>query len=46
MRKTNAAEDVVYLYDRDGRPLAESSAAGQIQREYIYLYDTLIGVAR
>ncbi|MBI4988378.1 MAG: RHS repeat protein [Rhodocyclales bacterium] len=30
-RKTNAAEDVLYLYDRDGRLLAESSPAGQIQ---------------
>ena len=45
-RKTNPAEDVIYLYDRDGRLLAESTPAGQIQREYIYLYDTLIGVAR
>ena len=43
VRKTNATEDVLYLYDR---LLAESSPAGQIQREYIYLYDTLIGVAR
>ena len=46
VRKTNVAEDILYLYDRDGRLLAESSPAGQIQREYIYLYDTLIGVVR
>lgn len=45
-RKTNPTEDVVYLYDRDGRLLAEATPAGQILREYIYLYDTLIGVAR
>ncbi len=45
-RKTNATEDILYLYDRDGRLLAEASPAGQIQREYIYLYDTLIGVVR
>ena len=46
VRKTNATEDVLYSYDREGRLLAESSPAGQIQREYFYLYDTLIGVAR
>ena len=45
-RKTNATEDILYLYDRNGRLLAEASPAGQIQREYIYLYDTLIGVVR
>jgi YD repeat-containing protein len=46
VRKTNATEDVLYSYDRDGRLLAESTPAGQIQREYVYLYDTLIGVVR
>lgn len=44
IRKTNSQGDTVYHYDAQGRLLAESSPAGQIQKEYIYLGDAPVAV--
>jgi YD repeat-containing protein len=44
IRKTNVQGDTVYHYDAQGRLIAESSPTGQIQKEYIYLGDTPVGV--
>ncbi len=37
VEKEAGGETTVFHYDRDGRLIAESDAAGQMQREYIYL---------
>lgn len=44
IRKTNPQGDTVYHYDAQGRLIAESSASGQVQKEYIYLGDTPVAV--
>lgn len=44
IRKTNPQGDTLYHYDAQGRLIAESSASGQVQKEYIYLGDTPVAV--
>jgi YD repeat-containing protein len=44
IRKTNVQGDTVYHYDQEGRLIAESSPAGTIQKEYIYLGTTPVAV--
>jgi YD repeat-containing protein len=46
IRKTNSLEDTVYHYDREGRLIAESTAGGVIQKEYIYLHDIPVAVVQ
>jgi YD repeat-containing protein len=45
-RKSNAQSDTVYHYDAQGRLIAESSASGQLQREYLYLNDMPLAVVQ
>jgi YD repeat-containing protein len=44
IRKTNSLEDRMFLYDMRGRLIAETSPAGAILREYLYLNDIPIAV--
>jgi len=44
IRKTNTAEDRVYLYDTRGRLVAETDPGGGLKREYLYLNDIPIAV--
>lgn len=44
LRKTGGGSDRLYHYDRQGRLIAEGGAQGQIDREYIYLYDLPVAV--
>ena len=44
IRKTNAQGDIVYHYDAQGRLIAESSPAGEIQKEYVYLGDIPVAI--
>ena len=45
VRKTSAqSSDTFYHYDLAGHLLAESDAAGQIKREYLWLEDTPLAV--
>ena len=44
VRKTNTLGDTVYHYDRGGRLIAESTAAGVVKREYLYLGDIPLAV--
>lgn len=44
IRKTNTLGDTVYHYDRGGRLIAESTAAGVFKREYLYLGDIPLAV--
>lgn len=44
VRKTNPQGDTVYHYDAQGRLIAESSPAGAVQKEYLYLGDLPVAV--
>ena len=44
VRKSNAAEDRVFLYDTQGRLIAETDPGGGLKREYLYLYDIPLAV--
>lgn len=44
IRKSNSIEDTVYLYDKEGRLIAEGTAAGAIAKEYVYLNDIPVAV--
>jgi RHS repeat-associated protein len=44
VRKTDLVDDRVYHYDNNGKLIAESTAAGTIQREYVYLGDMPVAV--
>jgi YD repeat-containing protein len=44
IRKTGAPGDTVFHYDAQGRLIAESNPASQVQKEYIYLGDTPVAV--
>jgi YD repeat-containing protein len=44
VRKTNFAEDRIFLYDMRGRLIAETSPTGALLREYLYLNDIPIAV--
>lgn len=44
VRKTNSAGDTVFHYDPGGRLIAETSPAGAVIREYVYLGDIPVGV--
>ena len=44
IRKTNLTLDRVYLYDTRGRLIAETSPAGMLLREYLYLNDIPLAV--
>lgn len=44
VRKTNSLGDTVYHYDRGGRLIAESTVAGVVKREYLYLGDIPLAV--
>ena len=46
MRKTNSAEDRVFVYDLSGRLIAEAEASGSLRRELLYLGDIPIGVVQ
>ena len=46
VRKTNTSGDTVYHYDTWGKLVAESSAAGAVRRELIYLGDIPVGVVQ
>jgi YD repeat-containing protein len=37
--------DTVFHYDKDGHLIAETTAAGALKREYIYLGDMPVAVA-
>jgi hypothetical protein len=45
VRKTNSMGDTVFHYDKDGHLIAETTAAGALKREYIYLGDIPVAVA-
>jgi YD repeat-containing protein len=44
IRKANTQGDTVFHYDKEGRLIAESSPAGTVQKEYIYLGDIPVAV--
>jgi hypothetical protein len=44
VRKTNSTEDRVFLYDTRGHLIAETTPAGALLREYLYLNDIPIAV--
>jgi YD repeat-containing protein len=44
IRKTNPQGDTLYHYDAQGRLIAESSASGALQKEYLYLGDIPVAV--
>jgi YD repeat-containing protein len=44
IRKTGAQDDTIYHYDSQGRLIAESSAAGVTQKEYVYLGDIPVAI--
>ena len=44
IRKTNSAEDRVFLYDARGRVIAETDPGGTLKREYLYLNDIPLAV--
>jgi RHS repeat-associated protein len=44
VRKTNSGTDVAFHYDLEGHLIAESTAAGSVIREYIWLGDTPVAV--
>ena len=44
IRKSSLQADTVFHYDVQGRLIAESSAAGQVQKEYVYLGDIPVAV--
>jgi YD repeat-containing protein len=44
VRKANGQADTLYHYDRGGRLIAETSAAGVLKREYLYLGDIPVAV--
>jgi hypothetical protein len=46
IRKTSSQADLVYHYDSQGRLIAESSATGTVQQEYIYLGDIPVAVLK
>jgi YD repeat-containing protein len=45
-RKTNSAEDRVFLYDNRGRLISEATSTGTFLREYLYLNDIPLGVSQ
>jgi YD repeat-containing protein len=44
IRKTNSADDRIYLYDTRGRLIAETDPGGGLKREYLYLNDIPLAV--
>ncbi len=46
VRKTNAGTDTVFHYDAWGKLIAETTPAGQVRREYLYLGDIPLAVIR
>ena len=46
VRKTNSLGDTVFHYDTGGRLIAETTAAGALKREMIYLGDIPVGVVQ
>jgi len=44
VRKTNATDDRVFLYDTRGRLIAETDPGGELMREYLYLHDIPLAV--
>jgi hypothetical protein len=44
VRKTNVADDRVFLYDLKGHLIAETSPTGTVKREYLYLNDVPLAV--
>ena len=44
VRKTNASDDRVFLYDTRGHLIAETTPAGALLREYLYLNDIPLAV--
>ena len=44
IRKTNSLGDTVFHYDAQGRLIAESTPAGAVKRELIYLGDIPVAV--
>ena len=44
IRKSSLQTDTVFHYDVQGRLIAESSAAGQVQKEYVYLGEIPVAV--
>ena len=44
VRKSNATDDRVFLYDTRGRLIAETTPSGQPLREYLYLNDIPLAV--
>jgi len=46
IRKTNANDDRVFLYDTRGKLIAETDPGGVLKRELIYLGDIPVGVVQ
>jgi YD repeat-containing protein len=44
IRKTNATDDRVFVYDTRGRLIAETDPGGGLKREYLYLNDIPLAV--
>ena len=44
IRKTNSSDDRVFVYDTRGRLITESTPAGSLLREYLYLNDIPLAV--
>lgn len=45
VRKTNSSDDTVFSYDSRGHLIAESTAAGGLKREYVWLGDMPLAVS-
>jgi len=46
VRKSGSSMDTVYHYDRQGKLIAETDAAGSLKREIIYLNDIPLAVVQ
>jgi YD repeat-containing protein len=46
IRKSNSQGDTIFHYDTQGRLIAETSPAGALKRELIYLGDIPVGVVQ
>jgi uncharacterized protein RhaS with RHS repeats len=44
VRKTNSSDDRVFIYDTQGRLIAETDPGGKVLREYLYLGDIPLAV--
>lgn len=46
IRKTNSADDRIFVYDTRGKLISENDSGGTLKREYLYLGDIPVGVVQ